>query len=39
MAALGALIAWRYLPAREAEAPGEADTSADTDGALATVSS
>ena len=39
VAALGALIAWRYLPAREAEAPGEADTSADTDGALATVTS
>jgi len=39
VAALGAFIAWRYLPAREAEQPGEVDASASADGALAAVNS
>ena len=40
VAALGAFLAWRYLPAREAEPQqGEVDARASTDGALATVNS
>jgi EmrB/QacA subfamily drug resistance transporter len=39
VAALGAFIAWRYLPAREVEQPGEVDASASTDGVLAAVNS
>ena len=39
VAALGAFLAWRYLPAREPAHPREVAASASTDGALATVSS
>jgi hypothetical protein len=38
-AALGALLAWRYLPAREIDRTGEAIAAAGTDKVLAPVSS
>jgi hypothetical protein len=38
VAALGAVVAWRYLPARAAEPDGDVAAAAATDDALATVS-
>jgi hypothetical protein len=39
VAALGAFIAWRHLPAREVDQHSEVDATAGADGVLATMSS